>query len=444
MIDLEDTQPVREFPLAKAERIESGAENHILPGSGGDRFAQLVLGKAEAQDVLGVDRFEQLQQPVHDDPVQRPVVGYYTRPERLTEFLKAHAGRRPVVIDEIQRVPELLPLVHRHIELDKSLRFVLTGSSARKLRREGVDLLAGRAVRCSMHPFMAAELGDRFDLEAALRLGMVPLVVMADEPERTLRGYLDLYLQQEVKADGLVRRLDDFSRFLEVASFSHAQLLNVAEIARECVASRNTVESYLGILEDLLIATRIPVFRRRAKRAVVAHAKFYFFDCGVFGSLRPAGLLEARAEIEGAALEGLVLQHLRAWIGYANADCRIFFWRTRGGSEVDFVLYGGAGFHAIEVKSGRSLRLADLRGIKAFWRDYPEATPLLLYRGSETLYHWMGMLAKKAWNNVLRPAQSCASSRRARRMLLAVCCAVSCTQWRNRTRLRLSRTSRLG
>ena len=310
---------------------------------------------------------------------------YYTRPERLTEFLKAHAGRHTVVIDEIQRVPELLPLIHRHIELDKSKRFVLTGSSARKLRRAGVDLLAGRALLRSMHPFMAAELGDHFDLEAALRLGMVPLVVMANAPERTLRGYIDLYLQQEVKAEGLVRRLDDFSRFLEVASFSHAQLLNVAEIARECMASRNTVESYLSILEDLLIAVRIPVFRRRAKRAVVAHSKFYFFDCGVFVSLRPAGLLDAREEAEGAALEGLVLQHLQAWIGYGSPGYRINFWRTRGGSEVDFVLYGAAGFYAMEVKNGRSLRPADLRGIKAFHRDYPEATPLLLYRGSETL-----------------------------------------------------------
>ena len=310
---------------------------------------------------------------------------YYTRPERLTEFLAAHTGSATVVIDEIQRVPELLPLVHQHIELDKSRRFVLTGSSARKLRREGVDLLAGRALLCSMHPFMAAEMGWRFDLAEALRRGLVPLVVMADAPERTLRGYIDLYLQQEVKAEGMVRRLDDFSRFLEVASFSHGQLLNVAEIARECVASRNTVESYLGILEDLLIAVRVPVFRRRAKRAVVAHGKFYFFDCGVYRSLRPAGLLDAGGDMEGAALEGLVLQHLRAWIGYGNADCRVNFWRTRGGSEVDFVLYGAAGFWAIEVKNGRSLRPADLRGIRAFHQDYPEATPLVLYRGTDTV-----------------------------------------------------------
>ena len=310
---------------------------------------------------------------------------YYTRPERLHDFIRAHTGRPTIVIDEIQRVPRLLPLVHQHMERDKSTRFVLTGSSARKLRRSGVDLLAGRAVLCAMHPFMGAELGDAFDLDRSLESGMVPLVLMAEQPDRTLRGYVDLYLQQEVKAEGLVRRLDDFSRFLEVASFSHAQMLNVADIARECVAGRNTVESYLGILEDLLIATRLPVFRRRAKRAVVAHAKLYFFDCGVFRSLRPAGPLDAREEIAGPALEGLVLQHLRAWISYGGADCRIHFWRTRGGSEVDFVLYGGAGFHAIEVKNSRSVRPRDLRGLRTFREDYPESSPLLLYRGDEVL-----------------------------------------------------------
>ncbi len=310
---------------------------------------------------------------------------YTTRPERLREFVRANAGRGTIVIDEIQRAPQLLPVVHQQMELAPSIRFVLTGSSARKLRREGVDLLAGRAVLCTMHPFMAAELGERFDLERSLALGMVPLVVMAEAPERTLRGYIDLYLQQEVKAEGLVRRLDDFSRFLETASFSHAQVLNVAAIARECVASRNTVESYLGILEDLLIAARLPVFRRRAKRSLVTHAKLYFFDCGIFRSLRPVGPLDAREEIAGPALEGLVLQHLRAWVGYGNADYRIYFWRTRGGSEVDFVLYGGAGFHAIEVKNSRSLRPHDLRGIRTFHADYPEASPLLLYRGDESL-----------------------------------------------------------
>ena len=208
--------------------------------------------------------------------------------------------------------PPAPPVVHQHLESDKSTRFVLTGSSARKLRRSGVDLPAGRAVLCAMHPFMAAELGGAFDLARSLESGLVPLVVIAENADRTLRGCIDLYLQQEVRAEGLVRRLDEFSRFLDVASFSHAQVLNVSDIARECVASGNTVESYLGVLEDLLIATRLPVFRRRAKRAVVAHAKLYFFDAGVFRSLRPVGPLDGRGEIAGPALEGVVLQHLLA------------------------------------------------------------------------------------------------------------------------------------
>ena len=310
---------------------------------------------------------------------------YYTRPERLSDFIRAHSGRGTIVIDEIQRVPQLLPLIHQWMETDKSIQFVLTGSSARKLRRSDVDLLAGRALMRTLHPFMAAELPGRFDLETNLQLGMVPLVLMSDTPEQTLRSYIDLYLQQEVKAEGLVRRLDDFGRFLEVASFSHAQILNVAEIARECVASRNTVESYIAILEDLLIAGRLPVFRRRAKRALVSHSKLFFFDCGVFRSLRPTGALDSREEIAGPALEGLVLQHLRAWISYSDADLRIYFWRTRGGSEVDFVVYGGSEFHAIEVKNSTALRPRDLSGLRAFRQDYPEASATLLYRGSETL-----------------------------------------------------------
>jgi predicted AAA+ superfamily ATPase len=299
--------------------------------------------------------------------------------------VRATRDRTPVVIDEIQRVPQLLPVVHQLIEQDKSLRFVLTGSSARKLRQAGVDLLAGRALLTAMHPFLAAEMGELFDLEESLRLGMVPLVRMAEEPTSTLRGYIDLYVQQEVKAEGLVRRLDDFSRFLEAISFSHAQVLSVAVVARECSATRNTVESYISILEDLLLATRLPVFARRAKRATVTHAKYYFFDCGVFRSLRPTGPIDPREEIVGPALEGLVFQHLRAWIDYRRADLRLHYWRTQAGSEVDFVLYGGDGFQAIEVKNTRSIRPQDLRGLRAFKEDYPECTPLFLYRGEETI-----------------------------------------------------------
>ena len=149
--------------------------------------------------------------------------------------------------------------------------------------------------------------------------------------------------------------------------------------------SRKTVEGYLGILEDLLLAFRLPVFRKRAQRQLVAHEKFYFFDAGVFRSLRPAGPLDAPEEIEGMALEGLVAQHLRAWIAYGGGDERLWYWRTRAGREVDFVVYGAGTFAALEVKRSRNVQTRDLQGLKAFRADYPEASVALLHLGSEPL-----------------------------------------------------------
>jgi len=306
------------------------------------------------------------------------------RPERLRELVLAQADRVDVVLDEVQRVPALLPVVHDLIESGPGRRFVLTGSSARKLRRGGADLLGGRAVLRTMHPFMAAELPS-FSLERSLVQGLVPLVVMAADPADVLRAYASLYLEQEVQAEGLVRNVGDFARFLEVVSFSHGALLNVSNLARDTQASRKTVEGYLGILEDLLLAWRLPVFARRAKRATVAHSKLYLFDAGVFRSLRPAGPLDRPQEIEGAALEGLVAQHLRAWAAYGGADFEVAYWRTRSGVEVDFVVYGPKGFWAVEVKNASIVRREDVRGLRALRDDYPECEPLLVYRGAERL-----------------------------------------------------------
>lgn len=307
------------------------------------------------------------------------------RPERLRELvLGALESRRDVVIDEVQRVPELLNVVHDLIESGPRKRYVLTGSSARKLRRGGVDLLAGRAVLRTLHPFMAAEWPD-FRLEDALTLGLVPLVVDAEDPKDVLRSYVTLYLEQEVMTEGMVRNLGQFSRFLESVSFSHAGILNVSELAREAEAKRSTVAGFLDVLEDLLLAYRLDVFTRRAKRRTAAHPKLYLFDAGVFRALRPAGPLDRSEEAEGAALEGLVAQHLRAWVAYSEVDLDLYTWRTRSGVEVDFVLYGPDGFYAIEVKNARRLRPADSRGLQAFVLDYPEATGVLLYRGDRRL-----------------------------------------------------------
>lgn len=307
------------------------------------------------------------------------------RPERLEELVEANPGRSPVVVDEIQKAPALLDVVHRLMESGRGYRFVLTGSSARKARQGGVDLLAGRAVNKTLHPFMAAELGERFDLDQALQIGMLPVVHDSATPGDVLDAYVSLYLQQEVQAEGLVRRIGDFARFLETASFSHAAVLNTSEISRECQVGRKTVEGYLSIAEDLLIAVRLPVFARRAGRQLAVHPKLYFVDAGVYRSLRPHGPLDRREEIEGAALEGLVWQHLRAWAAYGAAEARLHFWRTRSGSEVNFVVYGSEVFCAIEVKNSRTVRSRDLRSLKAFGEDYPEAQRLFLYRGQERL-----------------------------------------------------------
>jgi uncharacterized protein len=305
------------------------------------------------------------------------------QPERLRHLVDG-AATSDVIIDEVQRLPELLHGVHDLIEEHRGLRFVLTGSSARKLRRGGVDLLGGRALHRTLHPFMAGELPD-FSLSSALELGLLPLVISSPSPRDTLAAYTTLYLEEEVKLEGWARDVGRFARFLEAISFSHAAVLNLSNVARECQAERKTVGGYLEVLEDLLLAFRLPVFTRRARRELSQHPKFYLFDAGVFRSLRPRGPLDRPDEIDGAALEGLVAQHLRAWIAYTGSDDQLYFWRTRSGVEVDFVVYGESGFFAIEVKNSGTVRTADLRGLRAFVQDYPECRPLFLYRGSDTL-----------------------------------------------------------
>ena len=321
------------------------------------------------------------------DPERRRTLA--ARPEELRDLVRGAAAGRPpgsrieVVVDEVQRAPELLPVVHGLIESDRRARFALTGSSARKLRRGGVNLLGGRAADCRLHPFLAAELGDDFDLDAALDRGLLPLVRGSADPEAALRAFTSFYLEQEVRAEGLARDLGAFSRFLEAMTFSHGAELNLSAVAREAAVGVRTATGYLEVLEDLLLAFRLPVFRKRAKRRLAAHPKFFYFDCGVFRALRPKGPLDRPEEIGGAALEGLVAQHLRAFADYRGQGDRLYTWRTRAGLEVDFVVYGPDEFWAIEVKNAARIRPEDLRGLRAFGDEYPEARRLLLYRGDD-------------------------------------------------------------
>ena len=205
-----------------------------------------------------------------------------------------------------------------------------------------------------------------------MRIGLLPVVLDSPEPEQVLRTYAALYLREEVQSEGLVRNIGNFSRFLEAVSFSHASLLNIGNVARECQVERKVVDGYIGILEDLLLAYRLDVFTKRARRALASHPKLYLFDAGVYQSLRPKGPLDCPEEVEGHALEGLVGQHLRAWIANSDDDWSLSFWRTRSGVEVDFVVYGPGGLFAIEVKNSARIRPQDLRSLRAFKEDYPE------------------------------------------------------------------------
>ncbi|OGC03745.1 ATPase [candidate division WOR-1 bacterium RIFOXYA12_FULL_43_27] len=310
---------------------------------------------------------------------------YLAKPERLRELVYANSGKKTFVLDEIQKATELLPVVHSLIEEKKGWQFVLTGSSARKLKKTGVNLLAGRALVKHLHPFLASELGNKFVLDAALKTGLIPLIVASGNPEETLKAYIELYIREEVQIEGLTRNIGNFSRFLETISFSHGSVLNVSNIARECQIERKVVEGYINILEDILLAFRLPVFSKRAKRALSSHPKFYYFDAGIYRMLRPSGPIDRKEETSGLALEGLVAQHLRAWIDYRNKECKLYFWRTSSGNEVDFVIYGGDIFWAIEVKNSTNIHPKDLSGLQSFGEEYPEAKKILLYRGQEKL-----------------------------------------------------------
>lgn len=303
------------------------------------------------------------------------------RADRL-EALADAKHTRTVVIDEVQKLPALLDEVHRLIE-ERKFRFVLTGSSARKLRRSGANLLAGRARTLTMHPFSASELAKSFDLKHALKHGLLPTVWSDSDPDEYLKSYVGTYLRQEIQQEALVRNIGAFSRFLEAASFSQGAVLNMNAVAADSGINRKTVENHFDLLEDLLLAVRLPVFRKKAVRQLISHPKFFFFDAGVYRALRPRGPLDTNADIDGAALETLLMQLLRAENSNRGLGYELFYWRLRDGTEVDLVLYGEHGLHAFEVTRSPVFRESDLHGLRMFGEDYPAARGHLFYGGTK-------------------------------------------------------------
>ena len=300
------------------------------------------------------------------------------RPSLLRERLLAAEPKRlkePIIIDEVQKVPQLLDEIHWLIE-NKGLRFILCGSSARKLKRGKANLLGGRAWRYEMRPLISAELGE-LDLLKALNRGLLPAHYLQEEYRKSLRAYVRDYLKEEVFDEGLTRNIPAFSRFFDAVGYSHGELTNYANIARDCGVDAKTVKEYYQILVDTLLGTMIEPYSRRQDRQVISKAgKFYLFDVGVAGAIIQRRIPQEKDEQFGKAFEHFILMEILAHRSYRELDYDLNFWRTKSGLEVDFIL--GRGEVAIEVKGSSRIDSSDLRPLKAFIQEYRPAQALVV------------------------------------------------------------------
>lgn len=296
------------------------------------------------------------------------------RPERLTSIVESVSKGGIIAIDEVQRVPELLNEVHRHIERRKDLRFVLTGSSARKLRRGGVNLLGGRAARLELFPLVSAELGADsampIPLERMLQWGGLPGVVTGTTPEEDLRDYIAVYLREEIQAEASVRNLPAFARFLEAIAGCNGEQLVFANVSRDAEVPVRTVRDYVELLEDTLIATVLPAFRSSSDRKARAGGRFFFFDVGLANVMQGRVALTHGTNEYGRAIEHLVFCELRAALSYRHVDAQLSYWRTHTGLEVDFVVSGPKLVPlGIEVKATHGVSRRDTRGLRTLAAD---------------------------------------------------------------------------
>ncbi len=278
-------------------------------------------------------------------------------PSRLRE--ECRPREKIVIIDEIQKLPGLLDEVHFLIE-EKGIHFLLTGSSARKLRRGGTNLLGGRAWTRHLHPLTSAELKERFDLTRAINQGLLPAIYFSQNAEDDLRAYVGTYLREEIAAEGLTRNIPAFSRFLEIAALCNGQLLNYTKISNDAQVARSTVQEYFQILKDTLIAYELTSWKKSSKRKPLSTSKFYFFDCGVVRYLQKRSFIKPGSPEFGELLETLVFHELAAYCDY-HGSLSLNYWKSKSGFEVDFILDSKI---AIEVKATKNVSLQDLKSLK--------------------------------------------------------------------------------
>ena len=338
-------------------------------GSGKSTWAKRAFPSAYRFDLLDEELFQQL----------------LADPSLFASRLRTFKPRQWVWVDEVQRLPSLLNEVHRFIE-DAGLRFILTGSSARKLRRAGVNLLAGRALTRTMYPFLPAELGRDFDLETVLSYGSLPITWSSPAKRETLKAYVQTYLKEEIQAEALARNLAGFSRFLPVAALFHAQTLNVSALARDAGVSRMTVSGYLDVLEDTLLAFRLPAYEGKLRVRERKHPKLYWIDPGLVRAVKKQ-LTTLAHEEWGALLEGFVAVVLRAYGEYGGLFDEIAYWSPADAAktEVDFLLRKADRFVAIEVKSSSRASSDAFRGLRAVGSLQGLERRILVYTGTKEL-----------------------------------------------------------
>lgn len=307
--------------------------------------------------------------------------------------------KEPIILDEVQKVPQVLDEVHWLIE-NKGLRFILCGSSARKLKKGHANLLGGRAWRYELFPFVSREVG-KVDLLRALNHGMIPLHYLQNDADcrKSLEAYVQDYLREEIFAEGLTRNVPAFSRFFDAFGYSHGEITNYTNIAGECGVDSKTVKEYYQILVDTLLAIRIEPFKRRQSRDVITKAsKYYMFDVGVAGYLTKRHLAEQRGAEFGRAFEHFMLMEIAAYRSYNKKEFAINFWRTKSGLEVDFVLGGGE--VAIEIKGASLINKKDLNGLNAFVETYSPKRSIVICNEKEKRRH--GRIEILPWELFLR------------------------------------------
>lgn len=297
-------------------------------------------------------------------------------PEEFRESLLRYPPETLVIIDEIQKIPDLLDEVH-WLMVEKGLWFILSGSSARKINRSGANNLGGRAIPETLFPLVSAEIPD-YDLDRAVQNGMIPRHYMVANAQNRMRAYVDLYLKEEIIEESLVQNVDEFIRFMEVAAIMDGEILNYENVASDCGVSANTVKAYYKILVETLLGFEVPAYRKVIKRKLYKSSRFYYFDVGIANHLTKRYHLAPRTPEYGHAFEHLIIQEIRAYLGYTGSEEELTYWHTYENLEVDAVI--GDARVAIEIKSTDHVNHDDKKGVTEFAKEHPETKQILVSR----------------------------------------------------------------